>query len=552
VHLYHAGKKTTDEIYMETEGPPGAPMNLINLQQSFLPHPIVVLSESMGLPALSAYETYRPFPDAPPRPAKHTLPVQEHLCGGAKCGHHGLLNEPQPRFQIRFTLTEEVTEVEMPEIPEEKTGKKGRKKKIKKKEVEEEVEPCKEEKKWELETSHVFAQRMQEADGHALFDTRRVRTLSFERDWVRCSSKRSFTQVMLHHGSEAEEVGKVYTCLHQHYDLACQAYRYYSIVGGGDDAAMRLGQYTNFIDDCGIVDKVHCKLSDCDVIFIQCNFDEEQQLDTERLAAVKPDELMLMRCDFLEALIRLAKARYGKRRNTGGTLGEASSREMEIRTSDALHMLMTKNVAPHLCPEATLNCDEFRKNRLYTKEMESLCADHLPILRALHRCYSGTLGRLHVSQILELLQHADVLEMQRGSGIKLNKRDVYCCFNWSRMMVCDELRGRRKFASLGFVDFIEFLGRVADLVCAPTPEDLEAYGCKGGTLAEYVAMVSGEHGRAQLPQRPSGILQALKTRALQEKMQPLLDFMLSGLCLHYGFKEDHTEQLIALLNHTKT
>ena len=51
-------------------------------------------------------------------------------------------------------------------------------------------------------------------------------------------------------------------------------------------------------------------------------------------------------------------------------------------------------------------------------------------------------------------------------------RDVRLAFFASRMIVYDEVRNRYKFTSLSFIEFLEFLARLADCCHLPTDEGM--------------------------------------------------------------------------------
>lgn len=61
------------------------------------------------------------------------------------------------------------------------------------------------------------------------------------------------------------------------------------------------------------------------------------------------------------------------------------------------------------------------------------------------------------------------------------EQDATLTFLWSRMAVLDEIKDYGRYTSLTFVDFLEALGRVADMKSLPTDSDLDAAGgCQAG------------------------------------------------------------------------
>jgi hypothetical protein len=79
----------------------------------------------------------------------------------------------------------------------------------------------------------------------------------------------------------------------------------YYASGGNDPYHMPLNAFTSFLDDCAIPepDSLSIKRSDCDTIFIVCNFQPDKK---SRDVAVN-DEHALMRFEFMEAVVRLGE-----------------------------------------------------------------------------------------------------------------------------------------------------------------------------------------------------------------------------------------------------
>lgn len=55
-------------------------------------------------------------------------------------------------------------------------------------------------------------------------------------------------------------------------------------------------------------------------------------------------------------------------------------------------------------------------------------------------------------------------------------QDVCLTFQWSRMFVMDEIKEYNRYSSVTFIDFLEALGRAADMKSLPDPEDIEEAG----------------------------------------------------------------------------
>eukprot|EP00955_Chlamydomonas_euryale_P016509 176366-Chlamydomonas_euryale.AAC.1 len=106
-------------------------------------------------------------------------------------------------------------------------------------------------------------------------------------------------------------LAETYAVLKQYYKQWYAAFMFYAGTGSGSDPYhMPLNSFTQFLDDCCIADSESqfIKRSDCDTIFIVCNF----QPDKKSAEAAVNLENALMRYEFLEALCRAGLAKYGK------------------------------------------------------------------------------------------------------------------------------------------------------------------------------------------------------------------------------------------------
>lgn len=79
--------------------------------------------------------------------------------------------------------------------------------------------------------------------------------------------------------------------------------------GGNDPYHMSLNAFTTLLDDAGIPDpdSLSIKRSDCDTIFIVCNF----QPDKNSPDVAVNDEHAMMRFEFMECIVRLGESAAG-------------------------------------------------------------------------------------------------------------------------------------------------------------------------------------------------------------------------------------------------
>ena len=71
---------------------------------------------------------------------------------------------------------------------------------------------------------------------------------------------------------------------------------------------------------------------------------------------------------------------------------------------------------------------------------------------------------------LQLMSDAHLVDSQ------LTLSDAALAFLWARMYVVDEIKDYARYTCLSFIDFLEALGRVADMKSLPTASDLDVAG----------------------------------------------------------------------------
>lgn len=140
-----------------------------------------------------------------------------------------------------------------------------------------------------------------------------------------------------------------------HYMMAI--FTYYAALSITGVFHMHLNQYTQCLEESLIPDSESkgCRKSDCDTLFILCNFVENK--DDAQLREVNDDHA-LMRYEFIEVMARLAVAKYGK-----GWAPEGTTEPLTL--AGALAHLFKTNVLPNLPKEALQDPNDFRRDRLY-------------------------------------------------------------------------------------------------------------------------------------------------------------------------------------------
>ena len=180
----------------------------------------------------------------------------------------------------------------------------------------------------------------------------------------------------------AGELVEVEACMRRVHSTIVDAFDTYGAAGSGNPFAIQLNSYSDFLDDCAIEDQdsASCKGRDLDTIFILSNVEADKKSEESKVN----EDRALMRWEFVEAVVRIALAKYGY-------CGD-HDRDDPAKTADpseAIQRLIDINIIPHLGPEAAVDSNEFRKNRLYNEEVDTVLKDHLKMLRSLFKGACG-------------------------------------------------------------------------------------------------------------------------------------------------------------------
>ena len=124
--------------------------------------------------------------------------------------------------------------------------------------------------------------------------------------------------------------------IRKEYEFISRMYRYYSSLGGSRSTGIPLNDWTELLTSADIPsnDSAHCKMSDCDTVFITANYMATKEKDI--------DENSLGRFQLIEAFCRISTAKY------------ACSPE------EALKKLFANNLHPNLPLEAAYDPNLFR------------------------------------------------------------------------------------------------------------------------------------------------------------------------------------------------
>ncbi|GLC40789.1 hypothetical protein PLESTB_000022500 [Pleodorina starrii] len=390
---------------------------------------------------------------------------------------------------------------------------------------------------WNVDDS-IFAQRKKESESHEVYDTEKIRQQQLNLDWKRVVTKARFRR-MVSKGdlgvkedgqSLDEELGEVREELQRRGDFIRPAFVYYSLMGGSgfssftssDALQMTAGSWMSFCHDAGIVGR-GCTEIDVQNIFVAVNFEEESE--TEEAAA--NDDDAMVRFEFMEGLVRVAFVKY------------INTKRM-TDASDALGALLEEVItSPSLPPEARMDPNDFRRNRLYCSEVEEVVKEYWELLNGMFKLYKARDRARYFwpEHFMSFLESNQLL----GPATGLTRKEARLLFGWSQALVTDELRRRQRAVSLTLWDFIEAVARLADWISPPDPEDMVQYFTveeekdppEPDRLAYEYYKALGDAG--PLFRRPSaGLLGPPPSRPLAPKLRALLQYLVCSLREAWG------------------
>mmetsp|Transcript_162 Transcript_162/g.285 ORF Transcript_162/g.285 Transcript_162/m.285 type:complete len:419 (-) Transcript_162:211-1467(-) len=399
-----------------------------------------------------------------------------------------------------------------------------------------------------------------------------------------------FVKMIARSYKSAATAEQVQLALYKNFDMLTKLFSYYSFLATSERGRLTMtkNEWNQFLLDAKILDKSsgRCRKADADNVFVAANRilgvdtvlqhgkseDQLVSLRDRRTLAVKYDLHGLHRFQFVAALIQLGIYKY---KNSSRSC-RIHTKSMDPSVADAFEMLCSlvkKNIEIHR-PEAFIIPNDFRA-RLYTKDMDALCKHKTEFLKTIFEYYStfklnpatATTNLLFVDGWLRLLEEGQMF----GNASGFSHRDAILCFCWSRMVVTDEICRPANNCSLAFVDFLEALGRVADLISPPSHEEISetmiehkqwnpsavsngnalftsSVGCstKGSgsgtnlTWSYYSVLMrsAGLVKQKYIPRRSSVGFLSNKSRALHEKMSQLLEWLVGGLCSFTGMTSE--------------
>ena len=173
---------------------------------------------------------------------------------------------------------------------------------------------------------------------------------------------------------------------------------------------------------------------------------DDQGLISRNFAACKFVKLpgtpgnMLNRADFIDILIRIARSKYYD------PVPEPKSVELVAKGLQKMldKIMNTFKFYPW---------QEFRDQFLWKNEVDKVYKLNLNKLKILYTKLFPKFEMIGLQQCINLMAYE--------SGLQMSDKEAKFCYGMSKMTVSDEVGMTERYRSLNFVEFIEFVGRVA-------------------------------------------------------------------------------------------
>lgn len=323
----------------------------------------------------------------------------------------------------------------------------------------------------------VFAPRVSESPSKDFYDKERVTRSQFRIDWGRVWDKSGFRRTLTKAaGNDEGLIESMKEILRANYQALCNIFAYFCCLNSdGETFSLLVNAYTEFQDVTRMCDpnsdkESRCKRSDNDQLFVLANYEEKTtDKKKQKLNEVNADRA-LMRTEFLEVIVRASLNKYYREKLT---------------PPDCIQRMMDEHILKYCAPSPVICHDKnrFRRVRLYTREVNSFFEQHLGACQTLHHRYcpraegsSDKMSRLPLEGWLQFLHDAGLIDDS------FTNREARLAYTWSRCEYPDELKPRTRVITLSVVDFLEALGRVADMKWLPTDDQLHEAGIYDGDV----------------------------------------------------------------------
>eukprot|EP01017_Pseudomicrothorax_dubius_P016222 TRINITY_DN1841_c0_g4_i1.p1 TRINITY_DN1841_c0_g4~~TRINITY_DN1841_c0_g4_i1.p1 ORF type:complete len:342 (+),score=73.87 TRINITY_DN1841_c0_g4_i1:49-1026(+) len=230
-----------------------------------------------------------------------------------------------------------------------------------------------------------------------------------------------------------------------------------------DYPGMSMLEFGHFCEHAQVTD-AKLRVKDIDRIFIASNFETTE-------VSENPDN-RFCRFEFVEAMLRLSVARFPDMQSNKVPATEIFTRFMEEIIGDRM-------VTPF---EET---EGFRQAEIYTLGVNDVLAANIDTIDQIYRKYKERQNFLSLENIRTMI---------RDASLELSSKEIIKLFSYSKMSIINELdsnKSRISYTSMQFVEFLEFLVRLANQCFNGSEEEKMPLHLKVNELMEALAALVG-------------------------------------------------------------
>ena len=280
---------------------------------------------------------------------------------------------------------------------------------------------------WSVEKS-VFADFL--PDNELLMDQ------LFEADWSMMQKPKFNSE---------EELNKIKLELRKAYWNIRDVFKYYSSISSATGSwtfAISLNSYTDYLKYAEVYKNKNITITDTDTLFFTTN-------KKEKATVLNPGNAVI-RYQFLEIMLRLG-LKYTKKTDW----------------VESVRLFATEIIDKSL---KAGKAQDFRENRYWNEHWDNVYRFHLDLLKEVYNNYSGALAKPGEDKFMSPGEFEKIFIAINLFSSKFANRDVYVWFNMAMQSRVDE-HNSDAHLKMAFVEFMEAIGRAAELISLAPPSD---------------------------------------------------------------------------------
>jgi hypothetical protein len=266
--------------------------------------------------------------------------------------------------------------------------------------------------------------------------------------------------------ADIEELALVKQALRHNYTVGLATFNLFRSAGTGDQFAIQETEYDMFVTKCGIVESRSntCRRHHLSNIFVLVNAKETAFTREDLKINEFNSDASIVRFEFLELIVRVAHAKYGR---------EASGLD------ECIEMLFRRNIEPFLGTLGEMDHNIFRDGVLYTNDTDQVLKKNLHLLISMFTGYASSLQKRGVRGNKKrgvLMSQPEWLNFLRDSNLITSQFSIVeakFCFHSSHLLVIDDVNQQDRSEMLTFCSFTEAFCRMTDIMFIPSKAELK-------------------------------------------------------------------------------